>query len=372
MNAKPRIAILGDFPLGKVTDRYETMNFNAGWLYCLFQLLQEIDEFDIHWIIVDKNIKEYEQLEVGNQTFHVAPGTGLTVGQYTGYIYNRWQVSRIIRRIKPCLFHGWGTERFYGLSTKDFHGKSLLSIQGILTAYGQRAKISSFECRQRFYEKIAIKSVDYITTESQWARERILEMSPKSKIFLWEYAPQDIFFKITRNLSSTPSCLFAGTHTPVKDVPTVVEAFSIPELSHVKLYLAGVNPHSIPNLPANIIPLGKVTREEIARLLGAVWCLVHPSLADSSPNIVKEARVAGVPAIVTTECGGKQYVEHGKSGFVIKSKSSDELAASVLDIVSSKERSLRMGEYKQDLCRQLLSLDTMKKGIINIYRDIIG
>ena len=163
----------------------------------------------------------------------------------------------------------------------------------------------------------------------------------------------------------------AGTNSPVKNVTLAIQAFSRPELRHVKLYLAGVKPGTYDNLPDNIIPLGFVERDEVANLLSTTWCLVHPSLADSSPNIVKEARVIGVPAIVTTECGGKQYIDQGKSGFVIKPNNLEELITAVLHITSSREKSLKMGSHQHEYCRHLLSEQTMIEGLKRLYNRVL-
>lgn len=370
---KPRIAILGDFPIGKVCARYaERKCFYAGWLSNLSDLLQEVDEFDIHWIIVDKMIERKEVLQHGNQTFHLYPGSGLTVGLYTAYIYNRLQVAKCVREIKPDVLHAWGTERFYGLAAKDFKGVSILSVQGILEACNQRAEISPFERKQRWYESRVLRGVDFVTTESEWAKDRVLELAPDADVTLWEYAPEKRFFSLTRTLTEAPACLFAGTHTPVKDVPTAVKAFSCPELSHITLYLAGISPGTIKALPSNVVPLGKLSRQEMEEYLSKVWCLVHPSLADSSPNIVKEARVVGVPAVVTTECGGKQYIENGKSGFIIAPRDARALADAVLRMTESKEIALRMGAYQQERCRCLLSHETMRDGVVKIYHKAIN
>ena len=157
---KPRLAILGDFPIGKVYSRYaERTKFYPTWLYNLYEAFFLKDEFDVHWIVVDKMIEEEEVFQARNQTFHLISGSRLTTGLYTAYIYNRYKVKKCVKKIQPDIFHGWGTERFYGLAAKDFRGKSLLSVQGLLTAYSQRAQLSTFECRQKWYEKGVLRNV---------------------------------------------------------------------------------------------------------------------------------------------------------------------------------------------------------------------
>lgn len=369
---KPRIAILGDFPIGKVYSRYaERTKFYPSWLYNLYEAFLLKQEFDIHWIIVDKMIKEEEVFHVQNQTFHMIPGSRLTLGLYTAYIYNRYKVKKCVKKIRPDIFHGWGTERFYGLAACDFRGKSLLSVQGLLTAYSQRARLSTFESRQKWYEKGVLRRVKYITVESPWAWDRVLELAPEANLSLCEYAVNPDFFNVQRHLSDEPSCLIACSRALVKNIQLAVKAFSRPELRHVKLYMAGPLPEDYSELPENIIPLGGMEHKKVADLMAGVWCLVHPSLADTGPTVVKEARVVGVAAIVTTECGSKQHVIHGKSGYVIPPNDEERLVEAVLAVTKSRETAQQMGEYGKDDCRRALRVETMSNTFSELYMKIL-
>ena len=372
MQKKPRIAILGDFPIGNVCEAYAVRNaFYPTWLLNLHKAFVACHDFDIHWIVVDKNCRKSAQVAVENQTFHILPGTGLTVGLYTAYIYNRWQISRCLKKIKPDIFHAWGTERFFGLAAKDFKGKSILSVQGLLTLCCKRAKMSPFEQKNRFYEKGVLRSVDYITTESPWARERVMELAPKANITLCDYAVEPAFFSLKRQLTEEPTCLISSSMAPIKNIPLAIEAFSAPALSHIKLYMAGVAKDRFPNLPPNVIPLGRISREDLIAHLSKTWCLIHPSLADTGPTSVKEARVAGVPVILTTECGAKQYVEHGKSGYIITPKDTQSLIDAVLSVTASQQTSLDMGAFEAERCRKALSGDSMYASFTELYHKVL-
>ncbi len=373
MNTKPRIAILGDFPIGNVSDAYKSRNsFYPSWLYMLHKSFIQNDDFELHWIVVDKAIKKENQFTIENQIFHVLPGSSLTIGLYSAYIYNRWQVARCVKKIKPDLFHGWGTERFYGLCAKDFKGKSLLSVQGLLKAYMQRGKVSSFERKHSVYEKGVLKNVDYITTESLWAQDRVLEMVPDAKVSLCEYAVEPIFFSIERDLAEEPSCLISCSNAIIKNISLAISAFSSPELSHIKLYMAGASPEKYHNLPPNIIPLGRLNREELAEQLSKTWCLVHPSLADTGPTSVKEARVAAVPVILTSDCGAKQYIDHGHSGYIVSPNNKKELIEAVLSVTRSKITAEQMGAYNVEKCRKSLATNTMHEAFANLYKTILS
>lgn len=371
--SRPVIAILCNFPAWLVNDEIPIRaGHYAVWLMSLHEALKKQSLYDIHWITLHKDIDKKIVFDVANQHFHVLPAARRKIGLYTAYLYDRWQIKKELRQIKPHLLHAWGTEYCYGLAIKDFKGKSILSMQGVLKACIERVKMSPFEIKHSKYETPAIQAADLITTESPWAVDRVLEQVPQASVTLWEYAAETRFFDAKREIAASPFCLMAGSNTPVKDVPTAIAAFSRPELQHIKLYLAGIPPEAYPNLPSNIILLGRIGRDKMVELLSSTWCLVHPSLADSSPNIVKEARVIGVAAIVTTECGGKQYIEDGKSGFVIKPKDVDALTKAVLYITKDKQTATTMGLYNIDSCRHALSATTMINNLISIYRQKIS
>ena len=373
MSMKPRIAIIGDFPIGKIYSKFpDRVSSYPTWLFNLYKGFATAQDYDIHWIIADKQIKEKEVYRSENQTFHLLPATSLTVGLYTGYILNRWRIMRCIKSIRPDIVHSWGTERFYSFVTKDFNGKTLLSIQGLLKAYGQRARISPFEKKHSLYEDGIIRAAKFITTESPWAADRVREVAPHANIMHWEYAAEEEFSLITRELEEAPSCLLIGNNTPVKNVQLAIKAFSNSALKHVKLYLAGIPESSYPGRTENIIPLGKLDRQSLLSYMKKTWALVHTSLADTGPTVVKEARVAGLPVILTTDCGSKQHVDEGESGFILQPNDEQALINAVLKLTESKNVSISMGAHQREQCQEKLSIKTMVSRILEIYNLIIS
>lgn len=374
MSKRPKIAILASFPSWILFSEVPNPGTHyAVWLVSLFHIFsQENLPYEIHWISLHKGIKHTILKKSHNQYFHLLPRRSKLLSQLTLYTEDKWRIAKEIHSIQPELIHAWGTEDCYGYAVRNSKKPSMLSMQGVLTAYSIRAKMPNFQIRQAWFEKQTLSKFNIITTESQWAADCCKEIAPDSDIRLWEYAANEDFFTVERNLSDEPSCLIAGTNSPVKNVSCAISAFSRPELKHVKLYMAGIFPEEYHELPPNIIPLGRVSRDKMRELLSSTWCLVHPSLADSCPNIVKEARVMGVPVIVTTECGAKQYVIDGKSGYIIPCHNDMELAHSVLNIVASKEISLNMGNYDRSRCLNELSSTTMENRIFELYKELLN
>lgn len=373
MSAKPKIAILSNYPWWLHVPSEPPRKGHYGvWHVAMHEAMANSPDFEIHRVVLDKSVKKELTFTDKGTIFHVLPRTKKTIGLYTRYIWDRWQVARCLKKIKPDLVHAWGTEDCYGLCGCDFNGKRIFSAQGLLCAYAQRAKIAPFEVKQSKYEKQVLNSYNLITTESQWAKERVLELAPNANVELWDYSAEQPFFNRSRQITDTPTCLIAGTNTPVKNVNLAINVFSKDSLKHVSLYMAGIDSAEFSNLPPNIIPLGRISRSEMAANIQKTWVVVHPSLADCCPNIIKEARVMGVPCVVSHDCGAKQYVIQGKSGFVTEPNNIEQFEQAVLELVASKERNIAMGAFDQERCREALSDRVMVDKITHIYNKILS
>lgn len=371
---KKRIAILSDYPYWNYFDNVKPECHPAAWLAALQQAFarEKSSPYELHWITLTKNVKKMQTCCVDGQYMYLLPAGSRTLAQYMRYLPDRWQIARCLRQIKPDLVHAWGTESCYGLSAVDYKGKKLFSYQGALTAYAQRAKMAPFMVRQAGFEKTVLRAMPVITTESEWARDRVLELVPGADVRLWEYAAEERFFNVERRLSETPVCVLMSAATPIKNVETAIAAFSRPELRHIKLYMMGVYSGCYDNLTENIIPLGRLKRDEITGYLQQAWTMVHPSLADTGPTAVKEARAAGIPCIVSSACGAKRYVVDGKSGYVVEPLDVQAFVSAVLAVTADVETSLAMGRYDVERCREELSAGVMYRKICALYEEILA
>lgn len=370
-----KIAIVSSLPAWEASVPYakpEHVGHYTVWISTVCKALENQHEYEIHWLILDKTVKKERTIETRGQVFHILPKARLTVGLYTAYAYDTYIILKTLHRIKPDLVHTWGTENSYSFACSHYKGNKLLSIQGLLKAYSERARIVRFERQQALYEIYTIKKYKHITTESPWATDRVREIAPSAVPYHLEYAVESEFFSTQHVLDDTPVCLYGGTNTPVKNVATLIKAFSCPELSHIKLALAGVSSAAYPNATSNILFMGRINRQEMIKQMSRAWCLVHPSLADTGPTIAKEARVMGLPVMMTTECGSVQHIEEGKSGFIVKPYDVEAMRDSILKMTESKEKAIAMGAHGQSDCRKKLSEATMIHRLLEIYANIIS
>lgn len=372
MNDKPTIVLLGDFPYWVLDPAIpRPKGHYAVWLVALHEALRSITIYNFHWVCFCKGVRKPFDARHGNQVFHVLPSGSLAFAERTGYLWDKIRVKKLLRKLSPRLLHAWGTESRYAACAAHLPYRKMLSMQGILTAYHERCPLPPYLYRQSRRERTWLPQFDLITSESEWGCERCREISPNSRIERWEYAAEERFFHKTRSLSAHATCLMAGTDTPIKNLSAALRAFATPGLANVTLLIAGVSPDSQRKFPPNVRALGRVGREQMAELLSSAWALIHPSLADTSPNIVKEARVMGLPVITTTECGGAQYIEHGKSGFIISPRDTDSLAQAVTAVTQNRETASTMGAHGQEECRRLLSREIMIERLMSLYHELL-
>ncbi len=373
---KPVIAILADVPLGRLfPENYrKAEEVIVPWIYALFIDLSKQDEFEIHWITLKRFCKKIEVRRFGTQTVHVIPAPSLAIGLFTGHFAATRVICKKLEEIKPDLIHIWGVEQYYAKACAKLKTLKLLSYQGCLTACCQRAPMKFYPKLIAFWERRTTPHYQRITCESPWAKERVLEISPNARIDLIEYGVEESFFTVNRSPAATPECLFVGTLYELKGIRYLVEAFKRPELSHVQLYIAGVGDLRAElesGCTPNIHWAGQLSRDELQKRMETAWCLVHPTLADTGPTIVKEARVAGLPVITTTEAGSKQYVVEGKSGHIIPPRDSDAILKAVLSITASKSKAMEMGMFRLAEDRSDLSIDKTSSRFFSLYRELL-
>lgn len=371
---RPKIAVLANFPVWVALKEEPDANRHyAVWLAALFEAFASATcPFEIHWVTLARKKRWPTYFEAGGQYFHVLPRLPRRLGIHTRFLWDRLTLLREIHRIRPDLVHSWGSEDCYGLANRMYKGKRLHSVQGSLKKYCELALFDAYTRKLASWESSVWSDIGLLTTESPWAAQAVLESAPQAHPILWEYAVEKSFFETSRNLAPEPTCLYAGSDSSVKNVRFLLELFSRPELSHIRLLLAGVSAENHPNLPPHISCLGRVNREEMVSLLSQTWALVHPSLADTGPTIVKEARVMRIPVILSDRCGSAQHVAEGCSGFILDPHDAEGWSRAVLHVTQSPETALSMGMYDSDNCRKRLNDETMAREIMELYSGILG
>lgn len=377
---KVRVAILADFPLHvipEVGERFQRAGHYATWLPQLVGAFENYPELEAHWIVMSARVATPLEFRWKNQTFHVLP-TSAKGRAATLFRADRKAIRDCLGRIQPRLVHGWGTEDVYGLAAVTCGLPNLVSMQGILSHYILKSRMPARAYLQAFIEIFILHKAQCITTESIWGRAVVLRRNPRARVELVEYGVQDHFLEMQWNPDpQKPTAIFIGTVASRKGIQDAVEAFRAPALAGAELWVVGGvfgawSERLRASAPQNVKWLGRQSAQETANLLRRAWCLVLPTRADTSPNVVKEARVIGLP-VVSTRCGGQvAYIEQGKNGFLVEPGDISSLARSLSEILGDLEKCKKWGAHDQENHRQLLHPQETARNFYRVYEKLSG
>jgi glycosyltransferase involved in cell wall biosynthesis len=178
---------------------------------------------------------------------------------------------------------------------------------------------------------------------------------------------QQVFFQTKWQPEETkPFALFVGGISPRKGIQDLVGAFRDSKISSSELLVIGGGEGEwSENLqkgsPPNIRWVGRKKVEETAEYMAKAWCLVLPTRADTSPNVVKEARVVGLPVITTRHGGQVSYVTDGEDGYFVECGDLDGLIRKIGKLLGCFAKAQAMGDEGQNATGIFFSKTNMRE-----------
>ena len=371
-----KIAILAAFPLHRLNsfgEKFKPEGHYATWLPQVAEAWDGQNEVKIHWIVMSELVKERVDVSEWGQMFHVLPTS--QIGRATTlFCADRKAIGAVLDEIQADLVHGWGTEDVYGLAAVLSGRLNIVSMQGILSYYALKNRMPARSYLQAMLELFILWKAGRVTTESEWGRNVVMKRNPFAKVELVEYGVQQVFFQTKWQPEETkPFALFVGGISPRKGIQDLVEAFRDQKLSGRELVVIGGGEGEWSeklqkSAPPNIRWLGRKTAEETAEYMSKAWCLVLPTRADTSPNVVKEARVVGLPVITTRNGGQASYVRDGEDGYFVECGDMNGLIGKLEVVLGSFSKAKEMGDLGKKNFRELFMAKRTGDGFMKMYR----
>ena len=377
MAAPKKIAILADFPLHCLPESQfpAPTGHYATWLPQLARGFEKAEEFELHWVTLDPLTPQPTCLKAWSQSFHVLP-TWKRGRATTLFWADRRAIQRKLQEIQPDLVHGWGNENIWGWASVSSQRPHILSVQGLLGVYGELGRQHLRERLMVWIERFVLQKAQIITTESPWARERIQEKTGRNDIRLVEYGVADPFFEVELKPDlENPYAVMVGTADYRKGIDVAAQLFCRPELQEFRLKVAGgISPFGEfwkNRSPSSVEWLGRKPQNEIIDLLARARCLILPTRADVCANVVKEARVMGLPVVASPHGGHIQYVQHGQNGFICPLEEPEAWGKSLQFLFRNPTSATEMGKCRREVQRQTLRPEKTAEEFLRLYREIL-
>ena len=120
--------------------------------------------------------------------------------------------------------------------------------------------------------------------------------------------------------------------------------------------------------PGRVILTG--FREDVARLLGGVDLVIHPSTADALPTALVHAAASRLP-VVATAVGGIPEIVTPESGILVPVGDATALAAAINTLAADPARRARMGEAARRQFEERFTVERWIAELQGIYEAVI-
>lgn len=375
-----RVAMLCNFPLHTLENspiRFRQGQHATSWLVDLPEAFSRAQGPEMHWITVSDQVDKKFTFPANGGLFHVLP-TSKQGRASSFFLQDRRRIQACLQEVCPDVVHGWGTEDVYALAAVRSGRPNIVSMQGILSKIVLKSWMHPREYFQAILELYCLRKAQVVTTESEWGAAVVRKRRGIKPVEIVEYGVQKTFFSTQWEPAAENNLtIFVGSIRGGKGIQDLVEAFRDPALSGSELVVVGgVEGEWAEKLqkgaPTNIRWLGRKTAEETAQLMSKAWCLALPTRADTSPNVVKEARVIGLPVITTRNGGQASYVQDGEDGYFVECGDIKGLVQKLRIVLGSLATTEKLGKVGQQRYRDLLTAGQTANRFQSLYRKVFS
>lgn len=150
--------------------------------------------------------------------------------------------------------------------------------------------------------------------------------------------------------------LFAGSMTQRKGLADVFAAMKLLNRKDITLVVFGspVAPMEFYRRQfPDFVHEGPRPNEEVLRLMETCDVLVLPSIVEGRALVQQEAMRSGLPLIVTSNTGGEDLIDEGKTGFLVPIRSPEQIAEKIEWFASHRDELETMREHARRMAAHL-------------------
>lgn len=398
----------------------------GGWLAALSQALAHDGKVELGIASCAPGGKAVDLSLEGIQHFTV-PASNKGYGQLRPTDYMLYRYQEIVDQFSPDVIHVHGTEWYGGMVTAGnrMGSPTIVSIQGLI-GYSRRHLLgdlgfldilksrtlqewllfSGLWKQKAQWKKRAVVENEIIQGHQRfigrtlWDRAHLRQINPHAEYFHCNEIVRSEFFEKEWSISTARQhTIFApSADYPLKGFHVLVKAVAIlnnefPDIQ-VRVPLAGfAYPSGLKglysqirnggyanylnglikklNVNEQIIPLGKLSAQQMADEMQKAHVFALSSFVENSPNTMAEALVVGVPCIVSFAGGIPSLIEDGRDALIFPTGDEAVLADQIRRIFCDIELAIRLSNTSREIARSRHSPEKIVPRMIDIYESVI-
>jgi glycosyltransferase involved in cell wall biosynthesis len=226
-----------------------------------------------------------------------------------------------------------------------------------------------------------IEVADFIRVTSEWAKQTFVERGvPAAKIHAIHPGIDLKHFHPAQKRDDVFRVLAVATIDPRKGIHYLLQAFEEAAIPRSELVIiGGTTDRWSSRMLSEFLSRNSNIRQRVvdvattpvAETYGSASVLVHPAIEDGYALVVPEALACGSPVIVTRQSGASELIQEGKNGFVVESRSIDQLRDR-LQLLAS-DRSLREAMSSQAPASVAhIGYDDYARRVLAFYDEVLG
>jgi glycosyltransferase involved in cell wall biosynthesis len=342
-------------------------------------LLTESRLVDHSQTLIDRKIVYHIQ-KSGVPFFHRDVLSCLHLDVLTRFAANVHRLVRELWRIQPALVHAHGTEAAYALAALRSGFPCLISIQGIISEFLKTDSCLRFRLIRRL-EQDAVRRCKYFTCRTSFDTGFVRSINPNARVFTIHEAINPVYFQNEWQVQDADRLLYVGSLERRKGLDVLLEALKLIVQERPRVTLRVVGGGDLIRyretcarlqITGNVELLGFQSAEQIAKHHLESQVFVLPSKNENSPNSLAEAMVSGLPVIATAVGGVPSMVQDGKTGLLVPSGDSVQLAKAILQLLGHKEERSRLATNARLVARHRHLPDRVASQTLEAYNEVVS
>ena len=293
------------------------------------------------------------------------------------------------RHLKPCeLFVGWSSfsrhtlekAKSFGALTILERGSSHIEYQRDVLdeeyrKYGLKPSLPHPRIVEKELDEYAM--ADYISVPSLFAKKSFLEKGfPERKILHVPYGVDLTQFRPMKKEDNVFRIIHCGAVTLRKGCHYLLQAFSELNLPNAELWFVGTVNDDMQSFihqyeDERIKYFGSKPQSSLSWYYSQADVFSLLSMEEGLAMVQAQAMACGLPIICTTNTGGEDLIQEGRSGFVIPIRDINALKNKILFLFENRLACKEMGIAAKQRVQDTFSWNNYGENIINEYKRVL-